>query len=215
MNSRKFSHSLVLKKMFWNNMQSFCCFLSRLGRSFTALIFSIFIFNGCAIPMPGVLTYEKHSLHIDCYSASDVKITYGPYRALGAFNREFKPDHRRELGRPKQLSDDTKFLTGNMEYYRSFEGPLKIQWHSLDDSVIETTIDLNKIFPAKIVPHNEDPNRIYWPIPTTVPPVIVIEVNDRTLSIYSDVAISLIPDDRNISNRKSKRNRILVFNKTY
>jgi hypothetical protein len=164
---------------------------------------------------PGVLTFDKHNLKINCYSASDVKIAYGQHKALGAFNREYKPAHIREIGRAKQVSDDTRFLSGGMGAYRSFEGPLILQWHALDDSIINTTIDLDTIFPAKAIPHHEDIKRIYWPIPTSRLPFIVIEVNDRELSIYSDVDISLLPEDRNASNRTSKRNRTLVFSKVF
>lgn len=164
---------------------------------------------------PGILMFDKHDLYLDCYSSSDLRIGYGNYHSHGVFIREYNPEHRRVIARAKQPSDDTKFLSGTMGHYRSFEGPLYIQWHALDDSVIETTIDLDEIFPGKVIPNHEDPKLIYWPIPSVGNPVIVIEVNDRTLNIYSDVDISLLPEDRNVSNRTSKRNRTLMFSKTY
>lgn len=181
----------------------------------SALFLSTLSVGGCAMTKPGILTFDKHDIKLQCYDASDMKIRYGNYRSHGAYEREYNRDHRREIARAKVPSDDTKFLSGTMGYYRSFEGPLYIQWHALDDSVIETTIDLDEIFPGKVIPNHEDPKLIYWPIPTVGNPVIIIEVNDRTLNIYSDVDISLLYEDRNASNRTSKRNRILVFSKTY
>ncbi|MDD3770013.1 MAG: hypothetical protein PHV10_05305 [Sulfuricurvum sp.] len=180
-----------------------------------ALVLLILSFGGCAMAKPGVLTFDKHDLYLDCYSASDLRISYGNYKSHGLYLRQNNRNNERKIARAKEPNDDTKFLSGTMGYYRSFEGPLYIQWHAFDDSVINTTVDLDEIFPAKTIPNHEDPNRIYWPIPTTGNPVIVIEVNNRTLSIYSDVDISIVPEDGNVSNRTSHRNRTLVFSKTY
>ena len=170
---------------------------------------------GCALAQPGVLTFDKHNIVLDCYDASDMKISYGNYRNHGLYQREYTPGHERKVARAKRPSDDTNFLDGTMGYYRAFEGLLYVQWHALDDSVIKTTVDLDEVFPGKVIPNHEDPKRIYWPIPTGRLPCIVIEVNNRTLSIYSDVDILLLPEDGNASNKKSHRNRTLVFSKTY
>lgn len=178
------------------------------------ILLSLFL-DGCSIPKPGVLTFDKHDLYLDCYSASDLKIGYGNYRRHGLYNREHNPNHEREICRAKRPDDDSRYLNGTMGYYRSFEGPLRVQWHSLNDSEIDTTVDLNEVFPEKIIPNKENPNRIYWPIPTIGNPVIVIEVNDRTLNIYSDVDISILSEDGNVSKRTSHRNRTLMFSKTY
>ncbi len=170
---------------------------------------------GCAVAQPGVLTFDKHNIKLDCYDASDMKISYGKHQSHGLYEREYIPGHERKVARAKQPSDDTKFINGGMLYYRAFEGPLYVQWHALDDSVIKTSVDLDELFPNKIIPHKEDTKRIYWPIPTPRLPFIVIEVNNRTLNIYSDVDILLLPEDGNVSNKKSHRNRALVFSKTY
>lgn len=95
-----------------------------------------FAIGGCAMAKSGVLTFDKHDMKLQCYDASDMKIRYGNYRSHGAYEREYNQDHRREIARAKVPSDDTKFLSGTMGYYRPFEGPLYIQWHALDDSVI-------------------------------------------------------------------------------
>ena len=167
---------------------------------------------GCALTQPDVLTYAKHSLDIDCYNASDIKVKYGSYNVPGRNNGEVY--NERKICRDKTQYDEKRSpsLTG---MYHGFEGTLRIQWHDLDDSVIDTVINLDELFPNKVIPHKEDPSRIYWPIPTPRLPFIVIEVNNRTLSIYSDVDIFLLPEDGNVSNKKSHRNRTLVFSKTY
>jgi len=167
---------------------------------------------GCAVAQPDVLTYSKHTLDIDCYNASDVKIKYGSYNVPGRNNREV--NNERKICRDKTERDEKRSpsLTG---MYHGFEGPLRVQWHALDDSVIDVVINLDEVFPNKVIPHNEDPKRIYWSIPTSRLPFIVIEVNNRTLNIYSDVDILLLPEDGNVSNKKSHRNRTLVFSKTY
>lgn len=161
------------------------------------------------------LKFEKHNIKLKCFDASDLKIVYGNYHTHGLNNREYNPNHAREVCPSKKPNDDTKFLSGGMGAYSAFEGPLRVQWHALDDSMIDTTVDLNEIFPEKVIPNKEKSNRIYWPIPTIGWPFIVIEVNNRMLNIYSDVDISILPEDGNISNRTTHRNRTLVFSKTY
>lgn len=178
------------------------------------VLFTLFL-SGCSVAKPGVLRFEKHNIKLKCFDASDLKIQYGNYNTHGLNNREYTPNHKREICPSKKADDDTKFLSGGMGYYRAFEGPLRVQWHSLDDSEIDTIVDLNEVFPEKIIPNKEDPNRIYWSIPTSRLPFIAIEVNNRTLTIYSDVDISILPEDGNVSNRTSHRNRTLMFSKTY
>lgn len=178
------------------------------------LFIFILILEGCAMGKPGQLVFYKHDFALECYQASDMKIRYGNY-SKGIFLREYTHDHKRKIAHAKRPSDDTKFLTGLIGTYYAFEGPLRIQWHALDDSVINATVDLNKIFPEKEIPNNEDPKQIDWSLPTSGLPVIVIEVNNRTLNIYSDVTILLENKDHNPSHRISKRNRKLVFSKTY
>jgi hypothetical protein len=180
-----------------------------------ALFFATFVLGGCSIPKPGILTFDKHNIDLECFDASDMRISYGNYKSHGLYLREYNHNHERKIARAKQTTDDTKFLSGTMGYYRAFEGPLYVQWHALDDSVINATIDLYKIFPDKVIPNNEDPKQIDWSLPTSGLPVIVIEVNNRTLNIYSDVTILFEHPDHKPGHRISKRNRILVFSKTY
>lgn len=182
---------------------------------FSALVLSTLSLGGCAMAKPGVLMFDKHNIDLECFDASDMRISYGNYKSHGLYLRKYNHNHERKIARAKVPSDDTKFLSGTMGHYRAFEGPLFVQWHALDDSVIETTIYLDEIFPNKAIPHKEDIKNIYWSIPTTGLPVIVIEVNNRTLNIYSDVDVSLIPENGDVHHRISKRNRTLVFSKTY
>lgn len=180
----------------------------------SAIIFFSLLASGCSMPKPGVLTFDEHTFNLKCYRASDMKVAYGNYHSLGLSNRAYTPNHERRICRAKKLSDNDS--RGSMiGLYSAFEGPLHVQWHALDDSVINATVDLDEIFPDKEIPNNEDPKQIDWNFPTSGLPAIVIEVNDRTLNIYSDVTILLEAPDHNPSHRISKRNRKLVFSKTY
>jgi hypothetical protein len=112
--------------------------------------------------------------------------------------------------------DDDKRLPGTIGGFRAFEGPLGIEWRSRDGSQHSETLDLEAIFRDRIVPHKEDPDRIDESMPM-IPrsPTIAIEVNDRTLSLYMDVFIALRPTDPSSKSRDSRRNRTLVFSKSY
>jgi hypothetical protein len=78
---------------------------------------------------------------------------------------------------------------GPRGYFDAFEGPLTVKWRSLDGAQYSVVLDLNEIFKDRIVRHTEDPKRVDHD--SSHYPVIVVEVNDRTVNLYMDVHVAL------------------------
>lgn len=71
-----------------------------------------------------------------------------------------------------------------------------MSWTARDGTKLSYTLDLDPIFKDRVILHKEDPNRIYRPKPTmTGSPTIAIEISDRTVSVYMDVTLQLLPVD--------------------
>lgn len=150
--------------------------------------------------------FRRHNLATDCYSASSMTVTYG--------GRSYIACHSRP-GREKRADDD-KRLPSPIIDFRAFEGPLKVEWVSQDGIKYEHTVRLEEIFEGRIVPHKEDPARIDRDMPL-IPenPTIVVEVNDKTLSVLMDAHVALRPSDPAARLRDVRRNRTLAYTRSF
>jgi len=152
----------------------------------------------------------KHDLGFGIYNASDFDFNYGSFRAL-LYSREDN-DGERDLAPPRRTGHLAKPTAGS---FRVFEDKVKLSWRDYNDNLIEYEFNFEDIFKDKIIPHNkEDEDLIYWKHPIQGVPGIVIEVDDRTLNIYSDVDIYL-EEEPDSEYLRPRRDRILVFSKTF
>ena len=158
---------------------------------------------GCAtMSTINELKFKRHDLILKCFSATKMEVTYRHQR-LGGGGWDGK------MQRAKRPEDD-KSVSGVIMFFRAFETPLKVEWRSLDGTEHSIFLDLDEIFKNRIVLHNEDPERVD-PV-NTRDPIIVVEVNNRTISLYMDVDVALYPTES--SPRKLNRHRTLVYSKT-
>ena len=151
----------------------------------------------------------KHDLGFGIYNASDFDFNYGSFRAL-LYSREDN-DGERDLAPPRRTGHLAKPTAGS---FRVFEDKVKLSWRDYNDNLIEYEFNFEDIFKDKIIPHNkEDEDLILLTDPFHLIPGIVIEVDDRTLNIYSDIILNIkIPGTNKLRHR---RDRILVFSKTF
>jgi len=151
----------------------------------------------------------KHDLGIDCYNASDMELYYGNFY-MRIYAREDN-DGKRKLSPPKPEGYIAKADMGSFEVFRD---KVKLSWRDFNDNLIEYEFNFEDIFKDKIIPHNkEDEDLILLTDPFHLIPGIVIEVDDRTLNIYSDIILNIkIPGTNKLRHR---RDRILVFSKTF
>ena len=150
------------------------------------------------------LTFRTHSLATTCFSANKMKVTYGRYTTNNCPTA---------LAREKKLSDNTDLPSAALGF-RAFVGPLIVAWQARDGILFSQTLDLEKMFRGNVVQHKEDPKQIDPSLPLVVPPLIVVEVDDRTLTIYMDVDIGLRTDEPG-RLRRSSRNRTIAFQKHF
>ncbi len=163
----------------------------------------ILALGGCAT-MNKSLTFKKHSLATTCFSASNMKVTYGQL---------IDKDCSNKLARAKTPQDDTR-LPNVIVALPAFLGPLHVQWQALDGTALSETLNLDEIFKGKVVLHNEDPRQLEPTLPLIMDPTIVVEVNDRTLTIYMNTYMGLITDEPG-KLRRGSRNRVMAYQKTF
>jgi len=152
---------------------------------------------------------NKHNLGLDCYNASDLHLAYGRFGARRYASEE--NDGKRILANSKKEGHATDANMGTFEVFRDV---VKLRWLDHEGNPIAYQFRFEDIFKDKIIPHiKEDEDLIYWDDPIFGIPGIIIEVDDRTLNIYSDVDIRLrVPNTNKLRHR---RDHILVFSKTF
>lgn len=189
---------------------SICGNTKRYSRRLRLVLASIALIalSGCGILIErGPLTFKRHDLAFNCYSAKDMKVFYA--------NRLYK-DCESRFVRQKTPRDDKDLYSSVMSSNRAFEGQLIVEWRSLDEEFHSEALDLDEIFKGRIVIHDVDPKLIYWPAPFgSLNPTIVIEVNNRTLSLYMDVHIILESKDADLIKRSVKRVHNLTYTKLF
>lgn len=72
---------------------------------------------------------------------------------------------------------------------RTFPGPVELAWTSLDNTRLQASVDLDALFKNRLVLHNvsREEVREAWLKTLSIQPVtpkILVELNDRTVSVY-------------------------------
>jgi len=167
----------------------------------------IFSISACnSLIHRGPLTFKTHDFSPDCFSAQDVKISYGNL---------VDKICTKGIYREKTADDDRRLPIGAALGYRAFEDKVHVEWRSRNKEFHSQVLDLDEIFKGKIVLHNIDPKLIYWPLPMIGDgPTIVVEVNDRTLNVYMDVKVRFETKNEHSITRSATRFRTLAFTKT-
>ncbi|GEM_PF-2798237 len=152
---------------------------------------------------------DRHYLGLECYNASDLYLQYGNL-AIGQYTRE-RNDGERKIAGPKPEGYQP---SADMGSYKVFESKVKLRWRDKADNPISYVFDFEDIFKDKIIPHvKEDEDRIWWDDPLQLYPDIILEVDDRTLNIYSNIYVYLrVPGTNKL---KPRRDLIKVFSKTF
>jgi hypothetical protein len=151
-------------------------------------IISLTNIQGRAMGMNKVLKFSTHDFGILCYGGiTNLKLVYAgsPHKLC-----------TKSPGREKLPSDEKRgpgFLSGS---YHAFAGPVEMEWNARDGTHLTHTIDLDEVFKDRVVLHTADPALIYKENPiSSGQPTIVVEVNDRTVSVYMEVGLILVRAD--------------------
>ena len=101
------------------------------------------------------------------------------------------------------------FLSGA---YHAFAGAIEIEWNARDGTRLSHSVDLNEVFPDKVIPGDYDSTRIYEKKPVTgSEPTVIVEVDDRTVNVYLYAEIQLVRDGQ----LDQARERVSSYTRAY
>ncbi len=155
------------------------------------------------------LKFVRHNFGAHCFDTIGCRITYAGF-VHGV-------DHADEVSPPMASykgSRDQLLRAGHVGK-RNFPAPAKVTWRSKDGVPHEAEVDLDVIFKDRVVQHNvlrED----YRDDLGIADPDIVLEVNDRTISIYMRALILTKTEHASGSaHGYSREDLVLVSSNTY
>ena len=114
---------------------------------------------------------------------------------------------------------EASFNTGEDFKRHGFPSPVEIRWTALDGVEREVVLDLDAVFPERLILHkvSREEVREDWPTSRSLRRVeILLEVNDRTLNVYMRawvVTKHLLDPDNPHSD--SRRDLMLAWTHTY
>lgn len=129
------------------------------------------------------LKFRAHYFGGHCFDTQSCEILYRGFR----HGAEDRPSPSVEsYGRPLD-----KLLSAGRGPIPNFPPPARVTWRSKDGTPLEAEIDIGEIFRDELIRHNLKQDEIseHGPGPGLLP-AIVLEVNDRTISVYMRAHIS-------------------------
>jgi hypothetical protein len=133
------------------------------------------------------LTFVGHTFGAHCYNTIGCSVIYDNHNHTRPWSA---PD---ALSGPPPSSDYKKHLDASYIVVRNlqthgFPGPVQVRWKSMDAVAHEATLELEEIFPGRRVLHHV-PESDYAERSFDGDVAIILEVNDRTLTIYQKAFI--------------------------
>lgn len=162
------------------------------------------------------LRFDSYSFGARCYNTLQSSILYSnhqlalPKELDGPSGQPHSPDWKDDWSAGFNLDRD--FLK------HGFPDPLKIKWTALDGSELLAFVDLDAIFPDRIILHNVPREEVLeeWALYDAHPASILLEVNDRTINVYMRARVMTknrpFPDRPDI---RSRRDLVLACTNTY
>lgn len=186
---------------------------------------SVFLIAGCQTAMSNQATasvptrdpetyplrFKQHNFEAHCYNTLDCHVLYnGANTTRTAVSR----------ATPAPVGADYKQNWGGAPFIgiRNFPGPVEIQWKAKSGADLTAEVDLSEIFKNELVLHStpldEIPEKAFKG--PAGEPLIIVEVNDRTVSVYMQMLIPTkseqIPGNPNSHFRDDI---VLAWSKTY
>jgi hypothetical protein len=159
------------------------------------------------------LRFKEHNFVVTNFSVSNVEWRYLKYwRKTG--KEEWDTHLKDKLMRAK-TERDANSARGTLIAIQGTGGVATIRWNSKNGDQHEHSVDFKQIFNDGVVLHKEDVSRIWKPYPFTGNPDIILEVDDRTLSVYMGTDIVLVPPSGDESKRNSAHKTELAYRKVF
>ena len=160
---------------------------------------------------PWPIRFDKFSFDACCYNTLKCRIYYD--------KAQLSLHENEPSGEPYKPDWKDTWYAGYSLGYPGFPPPIDIRWTALDGVARETEIDLEDVFPDRLVLHNvpREDIRPGWEGARELRCVdILLEVNDRTINIYMRGRIlQRKMKDSDDPNGEWRRDLILAWTKTY
>lgn len=156
------------------------------------------------------LHFKRHNFEALCYDTIGCTVVYnGHYQVKKAED---------ELSPPKPVGNGSKAWGSTELDIRNFPRPAEVRWKSKEGVPHVTSIDIGRIFKDELIWHNLRKGDMtdFYAGPVAGSPDIYLEVNDRTINVYTAMFIPTkveqIPGNKDSDFRKDV---FLVWSRTY
>lgn len=155
------------------------------------------------------LHFKRHNFEALCYDAIGCTVVYnGRYQVQDADDA---------IAGPKPANGDKAWRSTELDI-RNFPGPAKVRWKSKDGVAHEASVDIGRIFKDELIWHNvrKDDMADFHSGPVAGSPDIYLEVNGRTINVYTAMFIPT-RDEQTAGNKDSdfRKDIFLVWSRTY
>jgi len=162
-------------------------------------------------PVEWPLKFQVHYFEAISFSTRGCHVYYGNMWRL----RE--PEDKLQVSSESLGDRYPGLLKARMGPIPNFPDPAKVSWISSDGTRLEAEVDIGEIFSDQLVRHNLRREELSPGGPGPgVMPGIILEVNDRTISVYMRAHISTAELQEPGNRHSNFRNDLIkVYNRTY
>lgn len=154
------------------------------------------------------LHFKRHNFQALCYDTTSCAVVYNGH-----------PQVRQDDASPPRPAGDELKGWGSTELgIRNFPGPAEVRWRSRDGTAHEASVDIGRIFKDELIWHAVPKSEMtdFYAGPVAGAPDIYLEVDDRTISVYTAMFIPTrseqVPGNKDSNFRKDV---FLVWHRTY
>jgi len=158
----------------------------------------------------GPSSFQAAQFEAQCYDTIGCSVAYN-----GRYQVQKGAD---EVSPPKPAGDNRKAWGSTELGIRNFPAPAEVRWKSKDGSAHEAQVDIARIFKDELIWHKVPKAEMadFYEGPVAGAPDIYLEVDDRTINVYTAMFIPTrneqIPGNKDSDFRKDI---FLVWSKTY
>lgn len=158
------------------------------------------------------LKFDSHNFEVYCYNTIGCRAHYN--------NHDFSPyagdtDPEILVSAAPRSADYRERFRASYVGVNNFPAPLEVRWKSLDGVAHEAEVDIRAIFRDELilhrVPASDLPENAY-----VMPPDIIVEVNDRTISVFMRAFVpTKTPQIPGNENSTARTDLIPAWSRTY
>ncbi|MFZ5656511.1 MAG: hypothetical protein ACOY37_05565 [Pseudomonadota bacterium] len=154
------------------------------------------------------LRFKAHMFGAHCFGTQACRIVY---RGMEHGSDDASPSIE-SYGRPLD-----KLLSAGRGPIPNFPAPAQVRWKSKDGSALEADVDIGEIFKDRVIRHRLGREEIpEATLRSDHVADIIIEVNDRTINVYTRALISTREQQKPGNRHSNFRNDLFkVFTRTY